>query len=440
MTLACRRRSTPRRRTAPAHGRRRRRSAVTPAPTKLRAPRRWRAGKRESCSSATRADYPQGPARPAAEHVPGVRLAARRPADAADRDGAVGLGLLRLRADLTSHFYGARRVGRLRAVQLRDAGHRQAVRGHPRGGAQARRPGALRRDRRHQPLRADRLRRAAAAAAEEDRRRADHRHRRAGLRRADPCRGQGRAGRRDARLCPRRGRGRARCRRPRGGASDRPTVTLLGEMFPADPIGIGVLLEPLGLAAGPVVPTPRVARALRRARLRARSRRSIRSTPRRSASSRRPGDRSSAPRRSATTAPRPGSKAIGDAFGVAAREGRRRRRTRSSPRSRRARRHARSAARITLSGYEGSELLVARLLIESGADVPYVGTACPRTPWSEADRDWLEAHGARVAVPRLLEQDLAAMEASSARPRHRHDAGGAEGQGSRRSRRSTSPT
>ena len=33
---------------------------------------------------------------------------------------------------------------------------------------------------------------------------------------------------------------------------DRPTVTLLGEMFPADPPGIGLLLEPLGLAAGPV--------------------------------------------------------------------------------------------------------------------------------------------------------------------------------------------
>jgi len=30
--------------------------------------------------------------------------------------------------------------------------------------------------------------------------------------------------------------------------------------------------------------------------------------------------------------------------------------------------------RITLSGYEGSELLVARLLIESGAEVRYVGT------------------------------------------------------------------
>jgi chlorophyllide a reductase subunit Y len=37
--------------------------------------------------------------------------------------------------------------------------------------------------------------------------------------------------------------------------SDRPTITLLGEMFPVDPVGIGQLLEPLGLAAGPVVPT-----------------------------------------------------------------------------------------------------------------------------------------------------------------------------------------
>ena len=38
--------------------------------------------------------------------------------------------------------------------------------------------------------------------------------------------------------------------------------------------------------------------------------------------------------------------------------------------------------RVIVSGYEGSELLVARLLIESGAEVPYVGTACPRTPWN----------------------------------------------------------
>src|SRR5690606_17992978 len=42
---------------------------------------------------------------------------------------------------------------------------------------------------------------------------------------------------------------------PRGGKSEKPTVTLLGEMFPADPMGIAAMLEPMGLAAGPVVPT-----------------------------------------------------------------------------------------------------------------------------------------------------------------------------------------
>jgi chlorophyllide a reductase subunit Y len=65
--------------------------------------------------------------------------------------------------------------------------------------------------------------------------------------------------------------------------------------------------------------------------------------------------------------------------------------------------------RITMSGYEGSELLVARLLVESGADVRYVGTACPRTPWSDADRQWLEARGTHVQFRASLEQDLAAM-------------------------------
>ena len=116
-------------------------------------------------------------------------------------------------------------------------------------------PRTLRRRRHHQPVRADRVRRAAAAAAEGDQRRAHHRHRRAGLRRADACRGEGRAGRRHARAmrAPRPSRG--RCRRRATGAASKPTVTLVGEMFPADPVGIGMLLEPIGLAAGPVVPT-----------------------------------------------------------------------------------------------------------------------------------------------------------------------------------------
>ena len=42
---------------------------------------------------------------------------------------------------------------------------------------------------------------------------------------------------------------------PRAPREEAPTVTLLGEMFPADPVQIGGMLEPLGLAAGPVVPT-----------------------------------------------------------------------------------------------------------------------------------------------------------------------------------------
>ena len=50
------------------------------------------------------------------------------------------------------------------------------------------------------------------------------------------------------------------------------------------------------------------------------------------------------------------------------------------------------------------ELLVARLLIESGADLRYVGTACPRTPWSEADRAWLAARGVHVQYRASLEQ------------------------------------
>lgn len=67
--------------------------------------------------------------------------------------------------------------------------------------------------------------------------------------------------------------------------------------------------------------------------------------------------------------------------------------------------------RITLSGYEGSELLVARLLVECGADLRYVGTACPKTPWSKDDAQWLESKGVEVNYRASLEQDLAAIAA-----------------------------
>ena len=67
--------------------------------------------------------------------------------------------------------------------------------------------------------------------------------------------------------------------------------------------------------------------------------------------------------------------------------------------------------RITLSGYEGSELLVARLLIECGAEVPYVGSACPATPWNALDAEWLRAKGVEVQFRASLEQDMAAVHA-----------------------------
>jgi chlorophyllide a reductase subunit Y len=54
---------------------------------------------------------------------------------------------------------------------------------------------------------------------------------------------------------------------------------------------------------------------------------------------------------------------------------------------------------------------VARLLIESGAEVPYVGTACPKTPWSAADAEWLTSRGVTVKFRASLEDDCAAMEA-----------------------------
>jgi chlorophyllide a reductase subunit Y len=190
--------------------------------------------------------------------------------------------------------------------------------------------------------------------------------------------------------------------------ADRPTVTLLGEMFPADPVGIGMMLEPLGLAAGPVVPTREwreLYAALDCAVVAA-------IHPFYTASVR---EFTTAGRKVVGSGPvgRDGTAAwldaIGQACGVAQSQVDAAK-NRFLPAIGAALAAAPIKGRVNVSGYEGSELLVARLLIESGADVPYVGTACPQTPWSEADRQWLEAHGARVTFRASLEQDLAAFE------------------------------
>ncbi|WP_294091058.1 chlorophyllide a reductase subunit Y [Sphingomonas sp.] len=190
--------------------------------------------------------------------------------------------------------------------------------------------------------------------------------------------------------------------------SDRPTVTLLGEMFPADPPGIGLMLEPLGLAAGPVVPTREwreLYAALDCAVVGA-------IHPFYTASIR---EFEAAGRAIVGSAPvgRDGTAAWLDAIGAACGIARDRvdaAKNRFLPAIAGALAARPVSGRITVSGYEGSELLVARLLIESGAQVPYVGTACPRTRWSDPDREWLEAHGARVQYRASLEQDLAAVD------------------------------
>jgi 3,8-divinyl chlorophyllide a/chlorophyllide a reductase subunit Y len=194
---------------------------------------------------------------------------------------------------------------------------------------------------------------------------------------------------------------------PRNGRADKPTIALLGEMFPADPVVIGMMLEPLGLAAGPVVPT-REWRELYAA-LDCSAVAAIH--PFYTASLR---EFEAAGRPAVGSAPvgydgtEAWLQAIGNATNVA-QDKIDAAKNRFLPAIRSALAKTPIQGRITLSGYEGSELLVGRLLVESGADLRYVGTACPRTPWSEADRQWLEAKGVQVQYRASLEQDLAAM-------------------------------
>jgi 3,8-divinyl chlorophyllide a/chlorophyllide a reductase subunit Y len=194
---------------------------------------------------------------------------------------------------------------------------------------------------------------------------------------------------------------------PRAGRSAKPTITLLGEMFPADPVGIGMLLAPMGLAAGPVVPTREwreLYAALDCAAVAA-------IHPFYTASIR---EFEAAGRPVVGSAPvgyegtEAWLQAIGQAAGVA-QDRIDAAKNQWLPAIKGALSKTPIKGRITLSGYEGSELLVARLLVESGADLRYVGSACPKTAFSQADLDWLTARGVHVQFRASLEQDLAAM-------------------------------
>ncbi len=196
---------------------------------------------------------------------------------------------------------------------------------------------------------------------------------------------------------------------PDGGVSDRPTVTLLGEMFPADPMVIGQLLAPLGLAAGPVVPC-REWRELYSAL----DCGAVAAIHPFYTSAIREFEAAGRPVLGSAPVGLDGTMSwlanIGETFGLAA--------TKIAdaqnmfkPAIEGALASVPVKGRITLSGYEGSELLVARLLIESGADIPYVGTACPKTPYNTEDAAWLASKGVDVKFRASLEDDCAAMEA-----------------------------
>ena len=198
--------------------------------------------------------------------------------------------------------------------------------------------------------------------------------------------------------------------RPAGKADDnKPSVALLGEIFPVDAIIVDKLLAPLGASAGPVVPT----REWRELYAALDSNLVAMLHPFYSACNR---EFEAAGKRVIGSAP-VGAEGtaewlqnVGAALGAPADAI-----TRHSDAMRKAITAAIAAnpinARITLSGYEGSELLVGRLLVESGADLRYVGSACPATRWNAHDRDWLEAHGVTVKFRASLEDDLCAVDA-----------------------------
>jgi chlorophyllide a reductase subunit Y len=194
--------------------------------------------------------------------------------------------------------------------------------------------------------------------------------------------------------------------RPRGPIADGKRVSLIGELFPADPPGVAALLAPMGLSLAPGMPAREwrdlygaldctVAAAVH--------------------------PFYTATIREFAYAGRPivGSAPVGldgtadwlDAIGKAADVGAAAidaAKAKALP-GIKAMLENQISARLVISGYEGSELLVARLLMEAGATIPYVGTALPRTEWSDPDREWLESRGTHVQYRASLEQDVAAM-------------------------------
>ncbi|MGX9964736.1 chlorophyllide a reductase subunit Y [Roseomonas sp. F4] len=195
--------------------------------------------------------------------------------------------------------------------------------------------------------------------------------------------------------------------RPRQMVDGERTVALIGELFPADPMGVGAMLAPMGLTVAPQTPARewRDLYAALDCEVAAAVHPFYTASIREFRAAGRPVVGSGPVGYDGTAA---WLDAIARATGTTAAQ-LDAAKARALPAIKAALEAAPIAARITVSGYEGSELLVARLMVEAGAEVPYVGTACPHTEWSDADREWLEARGTHVQYRASLEQDMAAM-------------------------------
>ena len=67
--------------------------------------------------------------------------------------------------------------------------------------------------------------------------------------------------------------------------------------------------------------------------------------------------------------------------------------------------------KIIVSGYEGTELAYARMLVEAGAEVPYISTSIGSDPLVLPDEMWLRARGTKQIVYRKsLEDDVQALD------------------------------
>jgi 3,8-divinyl chlorophyllide a/chlorophyllide a reductase subunit Y len=65
--------------------------------------------------------------------------------------------------------------------------------------------------------------------------------------------------------------------------------------------------------------------------------------------------------------------------------------------------------KVFIAGYEGSEMLFARLMVEAGANVVYCSTSVRNGPGTKEDQQWLADRGVEVLFRKRHEDDLEAL-------------------------------